>query len=329
MNKKLLSMFAICLIFAIALSTTTANALTTGTSSGTATVGAATPTISMTNAGLYNNGGGTAENGVTTLTVLTEYWYNATIGDTNGLYTLLNITFVVFSSGDVAVGAADHNQTHYTFEYLNSSDAYSEVGPNAGGADLVSADCTKPTRSGTSSVIRLAFQVQGVANYTSGATWKVNCTVYCGASGANNCNDQSATFGLAAYYAIVVADATHGWSCSAGDNNDTLTTPAAGYITTYCTSNHYHYKLQAQSEAANLVNGGNTITIGHVLMGQTALATSTNMTTSYTNIYGLTAISPSDAINAAQTFKLWISIPAGTPSGSYTYTLDVQIASDT
>lgn len=322
-------MFAICLIFAIAFSTTTANALTTGSSNGTATVGAATPTISMTNAGLYNAAGTTSETG-SALTVLTEYHYNCTVGDANGLYSLLNITFAIFSSGDTTVGAADHNQTHYTFEYLNSSDAYSEVGPGPSNTHLISANCIKPTRSGTSSQVLLAFELEATANYTATATWKVNCTVYCGATGADNANDQSITFSVAAYYAIIVADATHGWTgLSAGDSNILITSPAAGYITCYCTSNHYHYKLQAQSESATLASGGNTIPIADVTIHHDTLGSAIPLTTSYANIVGDTGLSPTDNINAAVTFKLWITVPLGTPSGSYTYTLDVQIASDT
>jgi hypothetical protein len=322
-------MFAICLIMAMAISTSLVYApSTTGTSTGTATVGAATPTIS--NVMLNDSTDSVNENGAA-LSVLTEYHYNVTVGDTNNLYALLNITIVVFSSGDTTVGGTVHNQTLYTFEYANVSNSWSEQGPNGGGQDMVGGNCLKPTdRTQTSGTYRLAFQLEGVANYTASATWKINCTVYAGATGTPNANDQTITFSVNAYYAITVADATHGWTgLNPNDNNVTLTSPAAGYITTYCTSNHYHYKLQAQSESASLTSGGNTITIGHVLIHASTLASSTNLTTSYANIGGLTVLSPSDAINVAGTFKLWISVPIGQASGSYTYVLDIQIASDT
>jgi hypothetical protein len=328
MNKKImLGAVVFCLIFAMVLSTSVANALTTGTSGGTATVGAATPTI--TSISLKDSADSVDENGQQ-LIVWTEYHYACTVGDNNGLYSLLNITFVLFESTYSTLGGADHNQTHYTFEYLNSSDAYSEVGPGPSNTHLVSANCVKPTRSGTSSAIKLAFKLEKTANYTATATWKVNCTVYAEATGANNANDQSITFGVNAYYEITVVDATHGWTgLSAGDNNVLITSPAAGYITTLCTSNHYHYKLQAQSEAANLVSGGNTIPIGDVTIHHDTLGSAIPLTTTYANIVGDTALTPTDNINAAVTFKLWISVPGGTPAGSYTYTLDVQIASDT
>jgi hypothetical protein len=327
MNKKMLSAFAICLMLAMAISTGTVNALTSGTSNGTATVGAATPTLASPK--LYDSGDSVDKNGAA-LTVDTEYHYNITVGDSNGLYALLNITFAVFSSGDTTVIGADHNQTHYTFMYLNSTDAYSEVGPGPSSTHLVSANCVKPTRTGTSSEVRLAFKLEKTANYTSTATWKVNCTVYAGSTGAQNANDETITFSVSAYYEIIVADATHAWtSLSAGDNNILINSPAAGYLTTYCTSNHYHYKLQAQSEAANLVSGGDTIGIGNVTIHKDTLGSAVALTTSYANIGGDIGLTPTDNINAMQTFKLWISVPAGQAAGSYIYTLDVQIVTDT
>jgi hypothetical protein len=326
MNKKILSMFAICLILAIAISAVKVDALTTGTSTGTATVGAATPTV--TDSGLFDSGDTTSKDGAA-LTVDTEYHFNCTVGDANGLYSLLNITFYVYETGFVAWNAADHNQTHYTFMYLNSSDAYSEVGPGPSNTHLVSANCVKPTRTGTSSAVKLAFKLAKTANYTSSASWKVNVTVF--ASNSLYANQQTITFSVSAYYEIVVADATHGWTgLSPGDNNVTLTSPAAGYITIYCTSNHYQYGVKVQSESASLTDAtADTISIGHILDGQIGgLVSATNLTTSYANVPGYSVVNPAgDGLNTALYISLWISVPAGQPSGSYTYVLDIEIVS--
>lgn len=303
-----------------------AHAGTTGTSSGSATVGTATPTISSPK--LNDSTDSVNENGAT-ISVLTEYHYNVTVGDTNTLYGLYNITFRIFDSTYSSVSAADANQTHYTFEWLNSTAAWSEVGPNAGGTDLVSGNCITPTQSGTSGTFKLAFELEGNANYTGSTSWRVNCTVYAGSTGSSTANDQTITFGLNAYYAIVVASgsSTHGWTgLVAPSDNNSLTTPASGYLTVYCTSNHYNYAVEDEGGSATLASGANTIPIGAINVDATGLTGAVNMTTSYADVPGDTGIVPTNGINTAAYIYLYISIPSGTPAGTYTYTLNLEIA---
>lgn len=320
MSKTKISVFIATAILLFYLLAPIAYAQTEDLSVGTAVVGNSAPT--MANPGLWDSGDSADKNN-TALVVQTEYHFNVSITDNNQLYDLENVTFIIFDSTFSTVDGADANETHYTFKYLNSTDAFTEVGPDAAGGHIVTGNCVKPAnRSEVTGVYKLAFKLEKTANYTGTTSWTINATVYDGSD--DSANVQTIIFSVAAYYEITVVDATHGWTgLSAGSTNATLTSPVAGYITCTITSNN-DFKLQSKSFNASLTSGGDTIPIANILIHQTTLADAIELTVGYLDIVGLTAQTRGWA--QSKTFELWINIPGGTPNGSYVYTLGVQVA---
>jgi hypothetical protein len=316
MKKPLLCMLLIAFLMAFLSMPVYAN--TEGTSSGTATVGNAAPTVSSL--GLWTVAPADANN--TNLNVDTEYWANCTIGDNNQLYDIKNVTYYLWEDNEVNVDSADSNVNHYTFAYLNATDAFDEIGPDgAGNSHLVSANCSDPTdHSATSGEYKLAFKLHKTANYTASISWKVNITVYDGADATANA--QSLVFGVNAYYELTVDDASHGWtSVAAGSNDNLIDSPGDGKIDVTCTTNN-QFKLQAKG-SGDLTKGSDTIGLGNVTIHKDTLGSSISLTMSYADIGGITSETRGES--QAKSFKLWIDIPSGTPSGAYTYTLSVQI----
>jgi len=290
-----------------------------GTSAGTAVVGNAAPTVSSP--GLWTVVPVDANN--TNLSVDTEYWVNCTVGDNNQLYNIANVTYFIWEDNEADVNSADADATHMTFAYLNASDAFDEIGPDGGGdSHLIPANCSDPAdHSATSGTYKLAWKLAKTANYTASISWKVNVTVYDGAS--ETANVQTLIFGVNAYYELTVDDAAHGWTGLASPSTDTqITTPIDGNINVTVTANN-NFKLQAKG-SGDLANGTNLIGLGNVTINETSLP-GTPLTTGYLDIDGLT----NEARGASQskTFILWIDVPAGTAVGTYTYVLSIQAAS--
>lgn len=292
-----------------------AYAETSGNSTGTATVGNAAPTIS--NPMLLTAANADANN--TDLSVWTEYHSNCSVTDNNSLMDLMNVTWYIWEDTADNWDSADVNATHYTFKYDNATDAFDEVGPGSGDIHLVSGSCIKPTRTETTDEVMLAWKFNKDANHTGSRTWAINITVWDTALSANN---QSLVFGVNYYFECTVDDATHGWAgLAAGNTNVTITSPVDLDIDLTCTSNAI-FKLQAKSWNASLTSGGDTITIGNVLIHESVLASALNLTVGYLDIGGLDNEAAADTVNKA--FVLWINAPIGTPAGAYTYVLAVQ-----
>lgn len=288
-----------------------------GTSSGTATVGNATPTV--TSPGLWDVAATDKNNSA--LTVQTEYWANCTVGDNNQLYDIVNVTFYIFEDNAANWDSADANETHYTIYYDNATDAWVEAGPDAGEGHVVAANCSDPAdHSATSGTYKVAFKLEKTANYTGATSWWINITVFDG-SGAT-ANVQTLTFSLNAYYEITVVDTAHAWAgLVAGTENNTLTTPADTNIDVTCITNN-DFKLQGKG-SGDLTNGTNVIGLGNITIHEDTLASSAVLTDGYLDIGGLTSETRGWAV--AKSFMLWIDVPAGTPAGAYTYTLSVKV----
>jgi hypothetical protein len=317
MKKKMLSVFA-TLVLALAL-VTVPIVFAGDTSTGEAIVGNAAPTI--TTAGLYTTASADANN--TNIDVNVEYWANWTGGDSNTLYDIVNFTVKIWESGTSTENGSDANADHYTFMYSNSTDAWTEVGPDAGGSHLVSGDCQKPAdRSVSSGVYRLAWKLATTGAYTATKTWKISIFVW--DSGSNAASNKTVIFGVNFYSSLSIDDTSHQWAgLSPGSTNATLTTPADTNINVTVTANGL-WDLQAQASAANLVSDGNTIPVGAIMIHDDTLASALNLTVAFVDIGGITGNAAGASIE--KDFMLWITIPAGQASGTYTYTLQCQVA---
>jgi hypothetical protein len=315
MNRKLLGVFVLCLlVLAVTLPAFATD--NEKTNVGSATVGNATPTV--TNPMLHNSAG-TSDLNNTNVDVNTEYHVNCTIGDANSLLDILNITWYIYEN-TTRWNSADANATHYTFKYLNSTDAWTEVGPGPSNIHIVTGSCTQPgTKTGTSGEYHLAFKLALTANYSGLKDWRINITVF--DAGSLNANVETLVFGVNAYYLLTFIDTTHAWTgLVAGSDNNTLTDPAVGYIQMQCTENN-DYKLQAEG-SGDLTSAPNSIPLENVRFHKDTLASAINMTIAYQDIGGDTSLARGEA--TTQQITLWLAVPAGTPPGTYTYTLSIQ-----
>jgi hypothetical protein len=286
---------------------------------GTATVGNAAPTV--TNPGLWNSAD-TSNLNNTNLNVETEYHINCTGTDNNQLYNLKNVTFIIWEDTYADEGSADSNVTHYTFAYLNSSDAFDEIGPDGGSnSHLVSGSCSKPAdRTQTSGVYKLAWKLHSTGNYTATKTWKIKIIAY---DATTSGNVQTLQFGITFYSELTINDGAHAWAGLApGNTNVLITTPGDGKIDVTVTANA-NFDIQARG-SADLAYDGNTIGLGNVTIHKDTLGSSIPLTTEHVDIGGLTNLASGE--DQAYSFKLWIDVPNGTSDGEYTYTLYVQVA---
>jgi len=126
-------------------------------------------------------------------------------------------------------------------------------------------------------------------------------------------------FAINFYSSITVNTATHTWNVLAGQSNITI---SEGSISITVTTNA-NYNIRAKG-SGNLANGTNTIALSNVLMHLDTLASSISLTTNYQDIPGLT--NQARGVDQSKTFVLWLSVPAGTQNGLYTYTLYVAVA---
>jgi len=289
-----------------------------GTSSGSATVGNAAPTV--TNPKLLDATDTTNKND-TNMDVWTEYHVNCTVTDNNQLYDLTNVTFRIWEDTYADETSADSNVNHYTFAYFNNSDSFDEIGPDGSGkSHLIIGTCTKPSnREATSGTYKLAWKLHKTGNYTSNKTWKIKIIAY---DSSTSGSIQQLIFGVTFYRELAVNDASHGWShLIVGTNDNLIDIPSDNDIDVSVTANA-KFKLQAKG-SGDLTSGSNTIALGNITIHKDTLASSVSLTTSYADIGGLTNLASGE--NQAHSFELWIDVPSGTPDGTYTYTLYVQV----
>lgn len=286
------------------------------TSSGSAGVGNAVPTI--TNPMLTTQDGGTDKNN-SALTVFTEFWANLTAGDDNTLNDFKNVTWILYDSATAQPTSADSATDHYTFQYDNATDSFDEVGPDAGDSHLVSANCSDPAdHSATSGEYKLAFKLAKTAAYASSATWKVQMMIYDGTDALENVTSLlfSMSFGLE----LTITDGSHSWSSLSPDSTENLISSPVDNDIDFTVTANAAYDVEAKGSGA-LASGGDTIPLSNVKVHQTTYASALSLTTDYQDSDILNQAAGADN---AQALKVWLDVPAGTPVGTYTYTLYLQ-----
>jgi hypothetical protein len=120
---------------------------------------------------------------------------------------------------------------------------------------------------------------------------------------------------------ITVQTTTHSWSVLSTQSNVTIN--EAGQTINFTVTANVNFTIQAKSLNATLINGSNTIALSNLLMSQSVLASAISVTTNYQNVPDLT--NQASGTSVAKTLKLWLTVPAGTPTGNYVYTLYIQI----
>ena len=305
------------IIATLLLTTNIAYAATEGSSSGSAPVSNTAPVLSNLD---IEDTGSTSKNGGQ-IDVNVEYRVDFDIADTNTLEDLTLVTIKIWGPSSTE-GGADADATHYTFTYTQTTDTWTEVGPDGGGdGHLVGGSCVDPAdQSAGSGSFTLAFKLAKTGEHTDTATWDVKITVT--DDDSNEDSDASTiTFGVNFYLELTVDDGSHGWSSlNPGATDQQITTPVDGDVDLTVTANAA-YDLEAKGSGA-LASGGDTIALSNVKFHENTLGSATTMTTGYQNIGGLTS-EPAGASNA-ESFVLWLTVPNPQQDGSYTYTLYVQ-----
>jgi hypothetical protein len=298
-------------------------ALTEGSSTGTAHVGSIPPTISQPI--LWNEAETVLKNG-TALAVDTPYCAHFTVIDTNGLASINYITYKIWDSTVSSENASDAESNHYTFTWTESTDTWT----SSPAGFVHPADSETPGIGSTLTTFEygIEFDLSKVAKNTiANSDWKIKITVV--DDSADAISNSELMFGVALYREIVVSDVTHGWAnLSPGDTDHQIDIPGNRKIDFIVVSND-NWLIQAKGSGA-LTSGANTIPLSNVKINKDTLGSATSLTTSYANVVGLTNNSPpTNEIGTASNCTLWITVPLGTPTGDYTYTLNLQILQQT
>jgi len=312
----LVTLLAACIVFP----TGAVFAASSGSSDGSAQVGNTAATV--INLGFYDSADSVDQNN-TSIDVWTEYHVNCTVTDDNTLNDLENVTYIIWEETYADEGSADSNVNHYTFRYVNDTDAWEEVGPDAAGdSHLVSGNCSDPAdHAATSGTFKLAFKLHKTANYTALTTaWKIKIIAYDSDTSGSN---QQLFFDVNFFVELTVDDSSHAWSSlNPGDTDVLIDTPADGKIDVTATANA-EFDLQAKGSGDLTKTGGGTpIGLGNVTIHKDTQGSSASLTESYADIGGLTGLSSGES--QVHSLKLWIDVPLGTEHGTYTYTLDIQ-----
>ena len=265
---------------------------------GSATVGNVTPSVVQVWA-------------PTTADVWTYYTFEVRVQDNNTLANVENVELVLYSTS-VAQDAADSERSHYTFRYNAPTDTWSEVGPDPAGSHLDVAGCLKPAdNTVTTDNYRFSVRLAKIAEPT---TWRVYFRVIDNEGVSDY--DNATTFTVNTYIEQTLGQASVAWSSLApGQENVQCDTFPA---TTTITSNA-SYSVQLRLAGA-WTSGANTFGADNTKFNSiNDVTTSTAFSTTYQNIY---TGQPYGA-SVVHDMYFWLSVPNGTPAGTYTNTFYV------
>jgi len=266
--------------------------------SGNATVGNAAPSVVQVWA-------------PTTADVWTYCTFEVRVQDNNTLANVENVELVLYSAS-VAQDAADSERNHYTFRYSALTDTWSEVGPDAGGSHLNAAGCSKPGDN-TVTTDNYKFSVR-LAKIAEPGTWRVYFRVVDN-DGASS-SDNSSTFTVNQYIEQTLGQASVAWS-SLTPGQENVPADAMPATTTVTSNDTYSVQLKlggAWTSGSNTFGADNT-----KFNSANDVTTSTAFSTSYQNIY----TGQSYGASVVHNMYFWLSVPNGTPAGTYTNTFYV------
>lgn len=321
MNKTKMSLatIAICLLVLMTVNAGVVYGDSSGESEGSVSILSANP--SMAGPELWDSGEAQDKNN-TALTVNTEYHLNFTISDDNTLADLDNVTLRVWDTSSAATeNDTDAEQNHYTFRWYEANDTWT----SSPSGFVNTGNCKDPGTgsSETQYEFTCAFDLGKAAGYTANTDdWNISIFVW----DDNNDFDaeRSIVFGVAFYSEISVTDSTHTWgNLNPGDTDQTITDSPLNFDVIANAA----WDVQAQANQSALVSGSNQIGIGNITIHKDTVGSSVSLTTSWTDIVGLTSQTAStEEASATSTYcTLWLDVPTGTPVGDYKYKLELQV----
>ena len=262
---------------------------------------------------------------ITTIDVFTWYDWEVNLSDADTLNDIINVTIRIKENPVTSMVSAEpsFNRTgEYWFNYENSSDTWTWY---TGGmwtqtSDWIdTANCAYPDKSGTSGYY--LFRVRLAKSAAQSSQWALSACAY--DSSGNVASENFTGITINAYSSLVVlgGNSSHTWANAIQGTSDNLIDQGSIYFNV--TAN-FVYRIQAKGDG-NLVNGTDYIGLGNVTIHKDTLGSSVSLTTDYADVGGLTSQTPGEDIMVS--VKLWLDVPAGQALKDYTYTLNMQITS--
>jgi len=242
----------------------------------------------------------------------TEYYANASITTTKTFGNLLNVTWV-FNSSDVAEGAPDNVRNHYTFKWT-PAEGFREITTTG---HLIAENSVNASLSSSSGWFRLAFRFGKTANKTN---WTCRVTAYLNATTSSS--KKSSPWAMNTYIGFSLSAASVNWD---GLPNYSNVSASSMPLNINITSN-VNVKIQVRGDG-DLKNGSNSIPLSNVYVSQTNTPSGDGkkLTTTYQD--WKTSIPPTEGgIHPSYWF---LTIPLGTPSGTYRFTFYVEVSEQT
>ena len=312
MQRRVTSITLLIILLLSLASTIPVQAAIEDTSGGTAGIDNIAPVISAVS--LKTTGEASKNNSA--IDVWTEYKISLTLADDNSLEDIDDLEFIIWGPSST-VGGADSDIDHYTFTYTQTTDAWDEVGPDAGDEHFISGTDPADQTAG-SGTFTLNFRIHKTAEYAAGTTdWSIQIK----ATDDSAATDTDATlfFAVNFYLELSVDDSTHAWTnLSPGDSQQTIDGDTDVDMTVTANA---AYDLQAKVDQVP-TSGSFTIPLSNLIIHENTVGSAVALTTGYVDIGGLTAEAAGEA--NAEAFMIWLTVPNPQMDGSYTYTLYVQ-----
>lgn len=236
--------------------------------------------------------------------------FTADLGDNNTLADLENVELWLWSNS-VSEGGSDNERNHYTFYWRENDNTWHEIGPDAGGSDINTGSCVAPDNSQVSDNITFNITLAKVAEPT---TWTAKFYVY-DSSASDSDND---TFTVNQYIEISSLSPNVTWTGLSvpSENNAADNNPHQAAIIS-----NDNYDLNLKLSGA-WTSGSNTIGVDNTnFYSADNVAASTVFSTDYQNLYD----NQSWTSSRTHDMYFWLTVPTGTPSGTYTTTFNVQV----
>jgi hypothetical protein len=196
----------------------------------------------------------------------------------------------------------------YVF-YLKSGTIYNNTMTYSGNSWSTSASWI----SGETSPIYVTSEQYPAGSTGAGVAWVAGSSPY---------NERFAYYAFSSSFtaSITVNTATHSWTLSPGSNNVTINENGGEISLTVTASANFDIKAEA---SGNLAYVGYTIPLTDTNMSASTWTAAIPLTTSYQVVPGLSNVASGSSLS--ESFYLWLSCPTGTPAGTYTYTLTVEV----
>jgi len=280
--------------------------------SGTITVSGPAPIVESIGIYLYSSPGAN----LTAIDVDTLYDFKVTLSDTDLLTSVQNITLRLYTN---SWGASDTVQRHYSFLWSYSSSTFSQIGPS--GTYIVQGDCVTPTLSQQEGVFEFVFKVDKLAINTDTYGWTVKAVVFDKSSPPDE-GYRATEFTMNAYSSLTVPTSVT-WSGTVGStyNNGTA---SPNNLIIYTTN--FVTKIQVSIATPPHNSYGDQIAVNYVYIDIDRNHGSAHSFTSDWQEPGcdwLTGQSNEAANTVIESFW-FVTIPAGTPLGTYTFSYEIQ-----